>query len=93
MWLRPLLCLAVSVQTSCCRDVEVKRIESYGVFVDVGEGRSNGLVHVSQLELGRVEDPAQLFSAGDRIDVQVRIQQLAARLCAPLCQEACRALP
>ena len=53
------------------RDVEITHMESYGVFVTWGDGQK-GLVHISQLAPERIQDPAQLFSLGDRIDVQVR---------------------
>ena len=66
---------------SAGRDVEIKGLVNFGVFVDMGRGHtSQGLVHVSQLALERVEDPEDLFKLGDRIDVQVG--QLPVTTCA-----------
>ncbi len=51
-------------------DGEVKRVESYGVFVDVGLERE-GLVHVSELSHEYIKSPADAVSVGDEVKVQV----------------------
>jgi ribosomal protein S1 len=48
----------------------VTRIESYGVFVDIGT-RRDGLVHVSELAEGYIESPSDLVSVGDKAKVKV----------------------
>ena len=53
-----------------CRDVEVVKVQQYGCFVALN-AQVQALVHVSELDVGRVPDPASLFQAGDRIDVKV----------------------
>ncbi len=51
-------------------DGEVKRVENYGVFVDVGLERE-GLVHVSELSHEYVKSPEEAVSVGDEVKVQV----------------------
>ena len=45
-------------------------MQQYGCFVALNS-QVQALVHVSELDVGRVSDPASLFQAGDRIDVKV----------------------
>lgn len=52
---------------------KVTRVESFGAFVDIGNGLE-GLVHVSNISRKRVENPADLLSKGQ--DVQVKILQI-----------------
>jgi ribosomal protein S1 len=47
----------------------VKRITSYGAFVDIGE--YEGLLHVSELSWARVNDPREVIKEGDEIEVVV----------------------
>ena len=50
---------------------EVKRLESFGAFVEIAPG-VEGLVHVSQLSLERrVAHPRQVVSPGDQVEVTV----------------------
>lgn len=49
---------------------EVKRIESYGVFVDVGLARE-GLIHVSELAHDFVKEPSEVVSVGQTVQVKV----------------------
>jgi small subunit ribosomal protein S1 len=48
----------------------VTRIESYGVFVDIGTGR-DGLVHVSELTEGYISSPSEVVSIGEKVQVRV----------------------
>ncbi|MCX7680423.1 MAG: S1 RNA-binding domain-containing protein [Anaerolineae bacterium] len=48
---------------------KVTSITDFGVFIDLGG--ADGLIHVSELSWGRVEDPHQLLKVGDEIDVYV----------------------
>ncbi len=47
----------------------VKRITGYGAFVDIGG--YEGLLHVSELAWGRVDDPHEVIKEGDEIEVVV----------------------
>ncbi len=59
-----------SIAICLCRDVEVVKVQQYGCFVALNS-QVQALVHVSELAVERVSDPASLFQAGDRIDVKV----------------------
>lgn len=47
----------------------VKRVEAFGCFVEIWPGQE-GLVHVSKLDHGRVENPADIVKVGDVIPVK-----------------------
>ncbi len=49
---------------------EVKSIESYGVFVDLGG--VDGMVHSSELTWNRIKHPREVVSIGDKLDVYVK---------------------
>lgn len=49
---------------------KVKTIASYGAFVELPDGAS-GLVHISQLEEGRVETVESVLAVGDAVTVRV----------------------
>ncbi|MCL2019978.1 MAG: bifunctional 4-hydroxy-3-methylbut-2-enyl diphosphate reductase/30S ribosomal protein S1 [Oscillospiraceae bacterium] len=56
---------------------EVKSIESYGVFVDLGG--VDGMVHLSELTWSRVRHPKEIVSIGDKLDVYVKSFDLERR--------------
>ncbi|GIV06028.1 MAG: hypothetical protein KatS3mg016_1603 [Fimbriimonadales bacterium] len=47
----------------------VKRITSFGAFVDIGE--YEGLLHISEMSWARVNDPREVLKEGDEIEVVV----------------------
>ncbi|MBM4363203.1 MAG: 30S ribosomal protein S1, partial [Deltaproteobacteria bacterium] len=49
---------------------KITRVEAFGVFVEVAPG-IDGLVHVSDLTLKRIEHPKELVKEGDPLDVVV----------------------
>jgi ribosomal protein S1 len=49
---------------------EVKRLEDFGAFVDIGAERE-GLVHISELSHDYVKHPSEVVNVGDEVDVQV----------------------
>ena len=49
---------------------EVTGIVDFGVFVKLEPGLE-GLVHISELDWGLVEDPHALFNVGDRVTVKI----------------------
>lgn len=48
----------------------VTRMESYGVFVDIGAERP-GLLHVREMSAGYVRHPSELVKVGDEIEVRI----------------------
>lgn len=50
------------------RKVTVAGIQAFGCFVEVLPGQQ-GLVHVSELDLGRTDDPSTCWTIGDTMDV------------------------
>ena len=49
---------------------KVTRIESFGAFVDLGNGLE-GLLHVSNISRRRVENPADVLAPGQEVEVKV----------------------
>ncbi len=50
---------------------KVKRIEDFGAFVELGETKVEGLVHISQLSDGYVDNVTDVVEEGDEITVEV----------------------
>lgn len=51
-------------------DAEVVRVESYGVFIEVPNTKIQGMVHVSNLGRGRIEDVTQVVKLGEKMRVK-----------------------
>ncbi len=49
---------------------KVDKIESFGAFIDIGNG-VNGLLHVSNISHQRVEDPSKVLTLGQEVEVQI----------------------
>ncbi len=49
---------------------EVTGIVDFGVFVKIEEGLE-GLVHISEMDWGLVEDPRTMYSVGDKVNVKI----------------------
>ncbi|MBP5603975.1 MAG: bifunctional 4-hydroxy-3-methylbut-2-enyl diphosphate reductase/30S ribosomal protein S1, partial [Ruminiclostridium sp.] len=49
---------------------EVKSIESYGVFVDLGG--VDGMVHLTELTWNRIKHPKEMVAVGDKLEVTVK---------------------
>lgn len=48
----------------------VTRLENFGAFVDIGAERE-GLVHISELSHDYINNPSEVVSVGDEVEVQV----------------------
>jgi len=48
----------------------VRNVVTFGAFVDIGV-KQDGLVHISQLADHYVEDPLEVVSPGDVVEVRV----------------------
>ncbi len=49
----------------------VVRLAPFGAFVEVLPG-IEGLVHISEMSWGRVDDPKKLFKVGDKVNVMIK---------------------
>jgi ribosomal protein S1 len=48
----------------------VKNVTDFGVFIDLGG--ADGLLHISEMSWGRVDNPKSLFKAGDKVKVLIK---------------------
>ncbi len=48
----------------------VKNVTDFGAFIDLGG--ADGLLHISEMSWGRVENPKKVFKVGDSVKVQVK---------------------
>ncbi|PIS14677.1 polyribonucleotide nucleotidyltransferase [Candidatus Shapirobacteria bacterium CG09_land_8_20_14_0_10_39_12] len=62
--------LTVEAEVGQIYDGEVKRIQPFGAFVEILPGKE-GLVHVSQMAEGFIDDPNKVVSLGQKIKVKV----------------------
>ncbi len=62
--------MTLAMMVRVCRNVAVASVMPFGCIVDFAPGKS-GLVHVSELDLGRTADPTAIWKAGDKIDVKI----------------------
>jgi len=49
---------------------KVKRIEDYGLFIEVAPGRE-GLLHISQISNRRIRDLKEIFHIGDEVEAKI----------------------
>ena len=62
------ICFVTVVDT--IYDGVVKGVQTFGVFVEIGRG-TEGLLHVSEMDWKRVEDPSALYKEGDKVQVKL----------------------
>lgn len=48
----------------------VKNVTDFGVFIDLGG--ADGLLHISEMSWGRVDNPRKMFQAGDEVKVLIK---------------------
>ena len=48
----------------------VKNVTDFGAFIDLGG--ADGLLHISEMSWGRVENPRKVFSVGDEVKVLIK---------------------
>ena len=51
-------------------DGTVKNVTDFGAFIDLGG--ADGLLHISEMSWGRVENPKKVFKAGDQVRVLIK---------------------
>ena len=48
----------------------VKNVTDFGAFIDLGG--ADGLLHISEMSWGRVENPKKIFKVGDKLNVLIK---------------------
>ena len=48
----------------------VKNVTDFGAFIDIGG--ADGLLHISEMSWGRVENPKKVFKVGDKVKVFIK---------------------
>jgi 4-hydroxy-3-methylbut-2-enyl diphosphate reductase len=48
----------------------VKNVTDFGIFVDLGG--ADGLLHISEMSWGRIENPKKLFKVGDKVKAYIK---------------------
>ncbi len=48
----------------------VKNVTDFGAFIDLGG--ADGLLHISEMSWGRVENPKKVFKAGETVSVLIK---------------------
>lgn len=62
--------LIASVEVGSVMTGTVETLQTYGAFIDLGNGLS-GLVHISQISDKRIKTPAAVLEVGQTVDVKV----------------------
>ena len=62
--------LIASVEVGSVMTGTVEYLQTYGAFIDLGNGLS-GLVHISQISDKRIKTPAAVLEVGQSVDVKV----------------------
>ena len=48
----------------------VKNLTDFGAFIDLGG--ADGLLHISEMSWGRVDDPKKMFKVGNKVEVMIK---------------------
>ncbi len=62
--------LFARIQPGDTVDGVVKNVTDFGAFIDLGG--ADGLLHISEMSWGRVENPKKVFKAGDQVRVLIK---------------------
>jgi len=62
--------LMEKIQVGMTIEGTVKNITDFGVFIDLGG--ADGLLHISEMSWGRVENPKKLFKVGDKVKTFIK---------------------
>ena len=59
-----------SIQVGDVVEGTVKNVTDFGAFIDIGG--ADGLLHISEMSWGRVENPKKVFKVGDTVKVFIK---------------------
>lgn len=62
--------LLAKIEVGMMIDGTVKNLTDFGAFIDLGG--ADGLLHISEMSWGRVDDPKKLFKVGDKVSVMIK---------------------
>ncbi|MCI8613777.1 30S ribosomal protein S1 [Parablautia intestinalis] len=62
--------LLESIQVGDVMEGVVKNVTDFGAFIDIGG--ADGLLHISEMSWGRVENPKKVFKVGDKVKVFIK---------------------
>lgn len=62
--------LLAKIEVGMMVEGTVKNLTDFGAFIDLGG--ADGLLHISEMSWGRVEDPKKLFKVGDTVSVMIK---------------------
>lgn len=62
--------LLAKIEVGMMIEGTVKNLTDFGAFIDLGG--ADGLLHISEMSWGRVEDPKKLFKVGDQVNVMIK---------------------
>ncbi|MBD5547286.1 MAG: 30S ribosomal protein S1 [Lachnospiraceae bacterium] len=62
--------LLESIQIGDVVDGTVKNVTDFGAFIDIGG--ADGLLHISEMSWGRVENPKKVFKVGDKVKTFIK---------------------
>ena len=61
--------LLARIEVGMMTEGVVKNLTDFGAFIDLGG--ADGLLHISEMSWGRVDDPKKLFKVGDKVTVMI----------------------
>lgn len=62
--------LLAKIEVGMMMEGTVKNLTDFGAFIDLGG--ADGLLHISEMSWGRVDDPKKLFKVGDTVTVMIK---------------------
>lgn len=62
--------LLAKIEVGMMVEGTVKNLTDFGAFIDLGG--ADGLLHISEMSWGRVDDPKKLFKVGDKVNVMIK---------------------
>lgn len=62
--------LLESIQAGDVMEGVVKNVTDFGAFIDIGG--ADGLLHISEMSWGRVENPRKVFKVGDQVKTFIK---------------------
>ncbi len=62
--------LLAKIEVGMMIEGTVKNLTDFGAFIDLGG--ADGLLHISEMSWGRVDDPKKLFKVGDVVNVMIK---------------------